>query len=252
MLASTALLGACNPRPAPAAEPVRVAAAADLSFAFEELGKLFEARTGQKVALAFGASGVLAAQLGQGAPFDLFAAANVSFVEDAVRRGACDGSTTASYARGHLVVWTPPGTPRIASLGDLLGARFRRIAIANPEHAPYGKAAREALIHSGLWSALSPKVVQADNVRQALQFAQTGNADAAIVARSLVAGNTVPGETLDVDPALHAPLEQALVVCQNGKNAEGARAFARLVKSEEGQQVLQRYGFGTSGAQIRQ
>jgi molybdate transport system substrate-binding protein len=250
LLLSTALVGGVScqrPAPVPAAQ-IQVAAAADLSVAFEEMGKLFETRTGQKVTFSFGASGTLAKQLAQGAPFDLFAAANASFVDSAVQAGACDGATKALYARGHLVVWTRQGVAAVRSLGDLQGVEIKHIAIANPEHAPYGKAAREALTHAGLWPALEPKIVRAENVRQALQFAQTGNADVAIIALSLVAKDD-SGARLPIDPALHGPIEQTLVVCRHGKNAEGARAFAKLVESSDGQALLKRYGFGGSAEQ---
>jgi molybdate transport system substrate-binding protein len=243
LLLSSALVAGCKAPPND--EPVLVAAAADLTVAFEEMGKLFESRTGQKVTFSFGASGALAKQLSQGAPFDLFAAANSAFVDGAVRAGACDGTTKALYARGHLVVWSNRDGLRLHALSDLQSPDIKHIAIANPEHAPYGKAAREALIQSGLWRALEAKIVQAENVRQALQFAQTGNADVAIVARSLVVKDE-RGSHLLLDPALHAPIEQTLVVCRHGKNAAGARAFAQLVESRDGQALLERYGFDGS------
>jgi molybdate transport system substrate-binding protein len=228
---------------------VQVAAAADLSVAFDEMGKLFQARTGQKVTFSFGASGALAKQLSQGAPFDLLAAANASFVDAAVKAGACDGGTKALYARGRLVVWSKPSGFVAHTLADLRDPAILHIAIANPEHAPYGKAAREALTSAGLWSELEPKIVHAENVRQALQFAQTGNADAAIVALSLVAQDRT-GNILPIAPALHTAIEQTLVVCRNGKNAGGARAFAKLVESSDGQALLGRHGFGTSAEQV--
>lgn len=264
LLLSTALVSSCKSPAPPAPEPkeadarVLVAAAADLSVAFEEMGQLFEARTGQKVTFSFGASGALAKQLSEGAPFDMFAAANASFVDKAVQAGACDGGTKALYARGHLVVWTKaegpdgagPGPQRLSlrTLADLQQEGVKKIAIANPEHAPYGKAAREALTRAGLWPALKGKIVQAENVRQALQFAQTGNADAAIVARSLVATDQT-GVSLAIDPALHGAIEQTLVVCRHGKNADGGREFAKLVESSDGQALLKRYGFGGSAEQ---
>jgi molybdate transport system substrate-binding protein len=235
----------------PPREPVQVAAASDLTLAFEELGKLFEARTGGKVTFSFAASGTLAKQLSQGAPFDLFAAANASFVDQAVSAGACDGKSKKPYARGHLVVWSKAGGVKVASLAELKRAEIKRIAIANPEHAPYGRAAREALTNAGLWPELESKIVQAENVRQALQFAQTGNAEVAIVALSLVVSDTT-GQRFDVDTSLHRPLEQTLVVCQRGKNPMGARAFAELVASPEGQKLLERYGLGRSDEQIAQ
>jgi molybdate transport system substrate-binding protein len=240
---STALLSGCQGPPQVSVEPVRVAAASDLALAFAELGRLFEARTGQKVTFSFAASGVLTKQLAQGAPYDLFAAANASFAESAVASGACRAGSKTNYARGHLAVWSKRGGVAPAkSLADLADPRFKRIAIANPEHAPYGKAAREALTAAGVWDAVAPRLVYGENVRQALQLAQTGNVEASIVALSLVFDDG-SGARLPVDPALHAPLTQTLVVCQHGKNEEGAKLLARLLASPEGQALLQRYGF---------
>lgn len=239
---STALGAGCKEALPSAAPPVQVAAASDLAVAFEELGTLFEARTGQKVTFSFAASGALAQQLGQGAPFDLFAAANASFADAAVASGACDGASKARYARGHLVAWSKT-RGKLTSLAELRGAEIKRIAIANPEHAPYGKAAREALSAAGLWAELEPKLVYAENVRQALQLAQTGNAEVALVALSLVARDTA-GQRLAIDPELHQPLEQTLVVCGRGKNRAGGQAFAQLVTSADGQALLARHGFG--------
>lgn len=244
-LLSAALAGGCHPPP-PAAKPtLQVAAASDLSIAFAELGKVFEARTGQHVTFSFGASGALAKQLSQGAPFDLFAAASASYVDSAVKSGACDGATKALYARGHVVAWSKKDGVRLSSLAELDRENIRHIAIANPEHAPYGKAAREALISANLWPSLKHKIVQAENVRQALQFAQTGNADVALVALSLVA-RAGSGQILTIDPALHGPIEQTLVVCRHGKNMDAGREFAKLVESSEGQALLERHGFGGS------
>jgi molybdate transport system substrate-binding protein len=243
LLISSALGSGCqSPARTELAASIQVAAASDLTLAFEELGRLFEQRGGQKVTFAFGASGALAKQLAQGAPFDLFAAANTAFAEQAVESGACDGTTQARYARGHLVAWSKRA--RLESLADLTRPDVQRIAIANPEHAPYGKAAREALMKAGLWSGLEPKIVQAENVRQALQFAETGNADVALVSRSLTARGGA-GHQLAIDPALHAAIEQTLVVCRRGRNESGGRAFAALVESAEGQALLARYGFGS-------
>jgi molybdate transport system substrate-binding protein len=219
-----------------------------LALAFEELGKLFEQRTGQKINFSFAASGTLAKQLSQGAPFDLFAAANPTFVDSAVAAGACDGSSKALYARGHVAVWSKRRGAKLSALSQLASAEIQYIAIANPEHAPYGKAAREALMAAGVWSAVERKIVHAENVRQALQFAETGNADVAIVALSLVAHDR-SGQMLAVDPALHGPIEQTLAVCKRGKNEAGGRAFAKLVESSEGQALLERYGFGSSAEQ---
>ncbi|MDP2339688.1 MAG: molybdate ABC transporter substrate-binding protein [Deltaproteobacteria bacterium] len=227
-----------------AAEPVQVAAASDLQAAFAEVGKAFEATTGTKVSFTFGSTGLLAKQLQEGAPFDVFAAASASFVDDVVKADACDGATKARYARGRIVVWTRKDAKikAPAKLADVADPRFLHTAIANPEHAPYGIAAREALTAVGVWDKLGPRVVLGENVRQALQLADTGNADVAVVALSLAMGNTT-GTYFVVDDKLHAPLEQALVVCTRGKQRSGGEAFARFVVSPEGQAILGRFGF---------
>jgi molybdate transport system substrate-binding protein len=249
VLALSAALGAaCDSPPAPPSAAVQVAAASDLALAFQELGRLFEQRTGQKVTFSFAASGALSKQLRQGAPFDLFAAADASFVDSAVSSGACDGATKALYANGHVVLWSKRSHTSPRSLAELTRPQIRHIAIANPETAPYGKAARQALHSAGLWPALESKLVHAENVRQALQFAQTGNADVAIVALSLVASDEA-GVRTPIAPELHEPISQTLVVCRHGKNRQGGLAFAELATSRDGQALLRRYGFGGSGEQ---
>jgi len=223
--------------------PVRVAAAADLALAFGELGRDFEQQTGRRVIFSFGSTGLLARQLREGAPFDLFAAANESFVEEVVAAGACDGATKALYARGRIAVWTRRGSGTApAAFEELANPRFSRIAIAHPEHAPYGQAARQAFQHAGIWNALAPKLVFGENVRQTLQFAQTGNADAAVVALALVIQDR-DNPWLLVDEAMHRPIHQALVVCHRGGNFEGGKSFARFVNAEPGRALMRRYGF---------
>jgi molybdate transport system substrate-binding protein len=226
---------------------VRIAAAADLTLAFEELGQSYGRTTGHEVTFSFGSTGLLAKQLLQGAPFDVFAAANVAFVDQVVAAGACDGTTRAPYARGRIAVWSRRGTtesPR--HLAELAAERFARIAIANPEHAPYGQAARQALEAAGIWEMVSPRLVLAENVRQALQFAETGNADAAIVALSLVATRRDEQWFL-VEEGAHRPIDQTLVVCERGGNRAGGLSFARYVASPEGRAVMRRHGFVLPG-----
>jgi molybdate transport system substrate-binding protein len=239
--------GACRSssnQGAPARMPLKVAAAADLAFAFRELGARFEGRTGIPVIFSFGSTGLLARQIHEGAPFDVFAAASVSFVADAVRGGRCDGETQALYARGRIVLWwsdeatvAPP-----QALGDLVDRRFAKIAIANPEHAPYGRAAEEALRSAGVWEAVKPRLVFGENVQQTLEYARTGNADAALVALSL-AIITPGGRSLPIEPSLHRPIDQALVVCAQGERALLGRRFTAFVNGEEGRAVMRRFGF---------
>jgi molybdate transport system substrate-binding protein len=236
LVLALALVGCRSSEP----EPLRVAAASDLTEAFTELGARFEEDTGTKVVFSFGSSGLLARQLAEGAPFDLFAAANRGFAEDAARSGACDAATLRAYARGKLAAWSL--SEPLPSLETLREARFRRIALANPEHAPYGRAAKEALLEAGLWEAVSPRVVYAENVRQALQLARTGNAEAAFVSAANLAGAR-EGTTLLVADTPTAPLEQALVRCTHGKQPAAAVRFLSFLDTPAAKALMQRYGF---------
>jgi molybdate transport system substrate-binding protein len=232
-------------------QPVRIAAASDLTVAFEALGALFETRHGQSVTFSFGSTGLLAKQITEGAPFDLFAAANVSFLDGVIASGACDRTTVAPYARGRIVLWSKRGsTKRPTSLADLEDPSFARVALANPEHAPYGQAGREALQTLGLWEKLSPRLVFGENVRQALQFGESGNVEAAIVALSLVALDDVNHWTL-IDEQQHRPIDQALILCRGGSNRAGAEAFVTLLRSEEGRALMTRHGFLLPGEGTR-
>jgi molybdate transport system substrate-binding protein len=219
--------------------PLKVAAASDLAVAWKELGAAYERQTGQKVIFSFGSTGLLAAQLSQGAPFDVFAAANVSFVDEVVKAGACDGATKAPYARGRVVVWTQKSRPAPKSLAELADPRYVKIAIANPEHAPYGKAGMQALQAAGVLEKVKPRLVYGENVLQTLQYAQSGNVEAAIVALSLAIVSD--GNWLEIPAELHQPIDQAMVAC--GKRAEPARKFMSYVNSAAGRALMRRYGF---------
>jgi molybdate transport system substrate-binding protein len=236
---SLGLTLACQAKP-PA--PLRVAAAADLAHAFDEVRPAFAAQVPSAVTVTVGASGLLAKQILEGAPFDLFLAANTGYVDQVVKAGVCDGTTEHTYARGRLVIWvkgTDGATVGLASLGD---ARFKHIAIANPEHAPYGAAARDALTRAGVWSKISERLVFGENVQQTLQLAQTGNADVAIVGLSLALAQNNGSWSL-VDENGYAPIDQALVVCNHGANAAGARKLAEFLDAPAGRAILKKYGF---------
>ncbi|HTR54918.1 MAG TPA: molybdate ABC transporter substrate-binding protein [Kofleriaceae bacterium] len=228
---------------------VRVAAAADLSRAFDEIGRAFEARTGIKPIVDFGSSGLLAKQIEDGAPYALFAAANESYAHKAVASGHCDASSLARYARGRLVVWTPSGVQAPERIEDLADARFHRIAIANPDHAPYGVAAKQALEHAGIWSQVEPRLVLGENIQATMKYAQTGAVDAAVVALSLAVIST-GGSALRVDPSLHDPLDQALVVCGQGEEADAARQLVAFIQSPAGREIMTRYGFLLPGEKL--
>jgi len=241
-LVSLVLALGCSKGKAADAKRVRVAAASDLSRAFEEVGKEFTARTGITPEFNFGSSGLLAKQIEQSAPFFLYAAANKKFVEQVIKAGSCDASTAKLYGRGRIVAWTRAGAPAPQKLADLVDPKFKRIAIANPEHAPYGVAAKQALERAGLWEQLESRIVYGENIQATLVYGRDGNADVALVALSL-AVVTQGGVSLQIDPTLHDPLDQQLVVCGKGDEADRARQLADFITSAEGREIMSRYGF---------
>ncbi|MEK6299109.1 MAG: molybdate ABC transporter substrate-binding protein [Acidobacteriota bacterium] len=223
-----------------------VSAASDLTPAFQELGKLFEQQNGTKVVFNFGSTGQLTQQIEQGAPVDLFAAANVSFIAGLEQKGLIIPETKALYAQGRLTIWTRKDSLlRLDRVEDLAGPEVKRVAIANPEHAPYGMAAREALKRAGVWEAVSPKLVFGENISQTFQFAESGNVDAAIVALSLSINSD--GLWKLIPPELHDPLNQTLAVIKGAKNEAAARKFAEFINAPEGRRVMRRYGFVLPG-----
>ncbi len=225
-----------------APEPLTIAAASDLQGAFNELGPLFEKATGTTVVFSFGSTGNLARQIENGAPFDAFFAANESFVVDLERKGRIVASSRRLYALGVLVLASSRRAGvEVRDLKGLLDPRVKRVALANPDHAPYGAAAREALRAAGIWDALQPKLVLAENVRQAYQFVESGNTEAGMLARSMSAGPQLWRHA--VSARLHAPLRQAAGIVKGSRQEAAARAFLARVLSKEGQALLQRHGF---------
>lgn len=238
-----ALFLLCAAKPAGWAETpiLTVAAAADLKQAFQHLIPLFEREAGAKVKLVFGSSGLLTRQAENGAPFDLLFSANESYILDLEKRGHLLPGTRALYAIGRLVLWTRKDVSLPAFLTELAKPAYRRIAIANPEHAPYGAAAQEVLQRVGIWNAVKPRLVYGENVQQALQYAQTGNASVAIVALSLVIG--IDGCFAHIPERLHAPIRQGAGILKQSKNILLARRFLAFVLSAKGQAILRKYGF---------
>jgi len=226
----------------PSQAELTVAAAADLQFAFSDLAELFEQQTGQKVTLIFGSTGQLSQQIENGAPYDLFAAANIDYIHQLAEKKLVLEDSVALYARGRIVLAANRQTGiKVVELKDLLNPQIRHIAIANPEHAPYGVAAKQALETVGLWEAIEPKLVFGENVRQALQYVQSGDAEAGIVALSVA---DVPEITWTlIDEANHQPLDQALAVLASSQPAELARQFAAFINGEYGRPIMRRYGF---------
>jgi molybdate transport system substrate-binding protein len=227
-------------------DPLLVAAAADLQFAFTDLGQKFKEQTGQEIEFSFGSTGNLTTQIENGAPFDILAAANIAFVDRLKERGLIIDDTQQLYAQGRIVLAVNrEAGVQATGLQDLLDPTISRVAIANPEHAPYGKAAEEALQSAGLWDELQPKLVLGENVRQTLQFVQTGDAPVGIVALSIA---EVPEVTYTLLPAeLHNPLNQSMAVIKATQNEAAARAFLEFVNGPEGRPIMKQYGFALPG-----
>jgi molybdate transport system substrate-binding protein len=243
-----ALLAGCRSETHVGMQPqaLTVSAAADLTPAFQEMGRLFEQQEGTKVTFNFGSTGQLAQQIEQGAPVDLFAAANVSFIEGLEQNGHLIPDTKALYAQGRITLWTrDDNTLKLERIEDLARAEFKQVAIANPEHAPYGLAAREALQAAGVWESVSPKLVYGENISQTLQYAESGNVEAAIVALSL--STQSKGRWVLIPAEMHRPLNQALAVIRGTRHEQEARRFAAFVNSAEGRAVMRKYGFVLPG-----
>ncbi len=228
-------------RSAKMTEPVRVAAAADLTVAFNALAKQYTASTGRQVELTFGSTGLLAKQIAQGAPFDVFAAADVATVASLAAQGTCVAATQRVFARGRLVVWTAPGVTAPGSLEELADERFKHLALANTEHAPYGRAAKAALEAAGVMGNVKSRLVYGDSVSHALQLVRTGNAEAGLIARSLVT-QLHDGQLFLVDESLHPPLTQAAIACGTDENRlTGAKQFLEALDASGA--LLSKYGF---------
>ncbi|GAB4449073.1 MAG: hypothetical protein Fur0044_44650 [Anaerolineae bacterium] len=223
-------------------EPLLVAAAADLQFAFTDIGAKFKEQTGQEIEFTFGSTGNLATQIENGAPFDILAAANIAFVDRLKEQGLIIDDTQQLYAQGRIVLAVNRESGiQATKLEELLNPAITNIAIANPEHAPYGKAAQEALQSVGLWEEIQPKLVLGENVRQTLQFVQTGDAPVGIVALSVA---DVPEVTYTLlDGNLHNPLNQALAVIKSTPHEAAARAFIDFVNGPQGRPIMKQYGF---------
>jgi molybdate transport system substrate-binding protein len=224
------------------AKPFRVAAASDLQVALPKLAERFRARTGIGVEPSFLSSGVLAQQIRQGAPFDVFLSANEAFVRDLAKDGIIRPESVHSYARGSLVlaVYRELGD-RIGSLDDLAKPEVKKIALANPETAPYGKGGKQALERAGLWTRLQPKIVVAESVRQALVYAQKGDAEAALVGRAIAAVPEV--RLVEIEPRLYDPIVQSLGIVADSSRQADAERFTGFVLGEEGQTILKEFGF---------
>lgn len=220
---------------------ITVAGASDLAFAFKEIAAVFERETGCAVALSLGSTGMLARQIEHGAPFDAFFSASAAYMDDLSAKGLVVPDSAALYARGRIVLAVRKGSGvEAAGLADLARGSYR-IAIANPEHAPYGKAAMEALRSAGLWDGLRPRLVYGENIRQALQFVQSGNAPVGVIALSIA---DVPEITHTlISEAMHRPIDQVAAVVKASKSPGEAGQFIRFVLGPKGRPIMKKYGF---------
>ena len=248
LLAGLAVLGLPACAGGSASGTVTVAAAADLQYAIAEVIALFRKENAADVRLSLGSTGNLARQIRQGAPFELFLAAEESFIFDLARLGLARDQG-ALYGIGRIVVKVPEGSVLAAdgTLESLRAAlaqgRIRRFAIANPEHAPYGKRAEEALRHAGLWDAIQPFLVIGENVAQAAQFALSGNAEGGIIAYSLALAPDVAarGRHDLIPESWHRPLRQRMALLRGaGREAQALYSF---LQTPAARAIMQRYGF---------
>jgi len=232
--------------------PLRVAAASDLKFAMDQLASQFERQTSTKVALTYGSSGNLYSQIQNGAPFDLFFSADIEYPRKLESAGLTIPGSLYQYAIGRIVLWTPSDSKVEVSHSGwnaLLEPQVQKIAIANPDHAPYGRAAVAALRNAGIYDQVKSKLVFGENISQAAQFVQTGSAQAGILALSLAVSPAMKdGKRWEVPATLHPPLDQAVVILKNSNNLDSTRAFLAFIRSPAARLILEKFGFALPSA----
>lgn len=234
------------PAAAGAAE-IKLAAAADLTFAFNDVASRFQKQTGNSVKLTYGSSGNFFAQIQNGAPFDLFFSADIGYPKKLDDAGLVEPGTMSEYASGKIVIWAPNASKLDLSRGlaTLLDPGIRKIAIANPEHAPYGVAAVAAMRHAAVYDKIKSKLVLGENISQTAQFVQSGNADVGIVALSLALAPAMKnnGRYVEIPAADYPPLVQAGVILKSSRNKELATRFLKFLKEPGTVALMERYGF---------
>jgi molybdate transport system substrate-binding protein len=229
------------------AEEIAVAAASDLNFAIKELIGEFEKQTGHRVKLSLGSSGNFYAQLQQGAPFDLYFSADIGYPKKLEEAGLTVPGSLYRYAVGRVVLWVPNTSPLDLSKGltVLREPGIKKIAIANPKHAPYGRAAVAAMEHAQVYGDVKDRLVLGENISQAAQFIESGACDVGIIALSLAMAPAMStaGRYWEIPAEAHPPLEQGAVVMKQSKNQELARSFLGFLQGPQGQEIMTRYGF---------
>lgn len=231
------------------AEALRVAAAADLKFAMDEIVVSFDkSNPGDEVEVIYGSSGKFHTQIQQGAPYDLFFSADITYPRQLAAQGLA-ASAVKSYGVGRIVLWSNQRDARGMTLSQLTGPDITRIAIANPKHAPYGKRAEEALRATGVWEKIEPKLVYGENIAQTAHFVQTGNAQVGVIALSLALSPELSGQgSYSLIPeTLHQPLEQGFVITRRAAGNPRALRFADYMGGKAARAILNRYGFRLPG-----
>jgi molybdate transport system substrate-binding protein len=230
-----------------AAQEITVAAAADLQFAMQEVGARFQQESGKTVKLIYGSSGNFAQQLQNGAPFDMFFSANLDYPRQLEGAGLTEPGTFYQYAIGKIVVWVPNASKLDVSSGlkALLDPSIKKIAIANPEHAPYGKAAVAAMQNENIYEQVKDKFVLGENISQTASFVASGSADVGVVALSLALSPNMKdkGRYAEVPTGDYPAIEQACVIMRSSKNKDVAEQFLKFVQSLPIKDLLQKYGF---------
>jgi molybdate transport system substrate-binding protein len=233
--------------PARAAEEITVAAASDLNFAFKDLVAEYEKATGNRVKLTLGSSGNFYAQIQNGAPFDLYFSADIAYPKKLEDAGLTVPGSLYRYAVGRIVLWTGHPTKLNVAKGfeALQDPAVKKIAIANPKHAPYGRAAVSAMEHAGVYGAVKERLILGENISQAAQFVESGACDVGIIALSLAVAPTMKtkGAYWEIPVDAHPPIEQGAAILKSSKHQDTARHFLEFLKSPVGQEIMTRYGF---------
>ena len=233
------------------AEELTIAAASDLNFAFKELVVEYEKATGNHVKLTLGSSGNFYAQIQNGAPFDLYFSADIGYPRKLEEAGLVVPGSLYPYAVGRIVLWAGHGSHLDLSKGleILRHSTVKKIAIANPKHAPYGRAAVAAMDYFKVYDQVKDKLILGENISQTAQFIESGACDIGIIALSLAIAPAMKaaGQYWEIPVTAHSPLEQGAVILKQSKNPEAARQFLEFIKGPQGQEIMKRYGFTLPG-----
>jgi molybdate transport system substrate-binding protein len=234
-----------------------IAAASDLNFAFKELTAAFERRSGEHVKLSLGSSGNFFSQIQNGAPYDLYFSADIRYPQKLVENGLAVADSLYAYAVGRLVIWVPNTSSlplEQKGLDVLLDPSVKKIAIANPKHAPYGRAAVSAMEQARIYASVKDRLVLGENISQAAQFVESGAADVGVIALSLALAPPMKaaGRYWEIPASAHPAIEQGAVLLKGAREPALATTFLEFVKGSEGRAIMTRYGFVVPNVEVRQ